>query len=198
MKKQQRVQLTLIIIGVILFILTYWYYPNINRFTPSEKKVEKKELEESIETDTTTTFESVEYRGLYDLDKPFTVKSKKAYILKENPNIVFMTNMHVTLYLSDNRIVEITSLKGRYNKANYDCFFEKEVFATDGEIKITADNLDLLATKNFVEIYNDVNLNYPKGFLLADKIDYDFETKHFKVSMYDDKAVKMKVVQWVM
>tara|TARA_Y100000590_G_scaffold96430_1_gene109548 strand:+ start:1622 stop:2209 length:588 start_codon:yes stop_codon:yes gene_type:complete len=195
MKKQQRVQLTLIIIGVILFILTYWYYPNINRFTPSEKKVEKKELEESIETDTTTTFESVEYRGLYDLDKPFTVKSKKAYILKENPNIVFMTNMHVTLYLSDNRIVEITSLKGRYNKANYDCFFEKEVFATDGEIKITADNLDLLATKNFVEIYNDVNLNYPKGFLLADKIDYDFETKHFKVSMYDDKAVKMKVVQ---
>ena len=195
MKKQQRVQLTLIIIGVILFILTYWYYPNINRFTPSEKKVERKELEESIETDTTTTFESVEYRGLYDLDKPFTVKSKKAYILKENPNIVFMTNMHVTLYLSDNRIVEITSLKGRYNKANYDCFFEKEVFATDGEIKITADNLDLLATKNFVEIYNDVNLNYPKGFLLADKIDYDFETKHFKVSMYDDKAVKMKVVQ---
>ena len=195
MKKQQRVQLTLIIIGIILFVLTYWYYPNINKFTSAEKKVEKKELEETIEPSKTTTFESMEYRGLYDLDKPFTVKSEKAYVLKEDPNVVFMTNMHVTLYLSDNRIVKITSLKGRYNKVNYNCYFEEKVLATDGEIKITASNLDLLATENFVEIYNDVNLSYPKGFLLADKIDYDFETKHYKVSMFDDKAVKMKVVQ---
>ena len=101
--------------------------------------------------------------------------------------------MHVVLYLNDGRIVNITSDEGRYNKVTYDCFFEKNVKATDGETNIFAENLDLLGTINSVKIYNNVSIDYPTGSLIADKIDYDFETKHFKVSMYDDKAVKMKV-----
>ena len=64
-----------------------------------------------------------------------------------------MQNMHVVLYLKDNRIVKITSLKGHYNKANYNCFFEQNVRATEGGTIITAENLDLLATENFAKIY---------------------------------------------
>ena len=103
--------------------------------------------------------------------------------------------MHVILNLSDGRIVEITSLRGRYNKVNYNCFFEQDVLATEGDTIITAKNLDLLSTENFVEIYNNVNLDYATGSLQADKIDYNFETKHFKVSMFDDKAVQMKIIR---
>ena len=103
--------------------------------------------------------------------------------------------MNVVLYLKDERIVRIISNKGRYNKTTYDCFFEEDVRSTDGETKIFSENLDLLATENFVKIYNNVKLNDPTGFLQADKIDYDFETKYFKVSMFDDKDVKMKVIK---
>jgi len=53
--------------------------------------------------------------------------------------------------------------------------------------------LDLLANENSVKIYNNVIINDPLGLLHADKIDYDFETKYFRVSMFDDKSVKMKV-----
>ena len=106
-----------------------------------------------------------------------------------------MNAMHVILYLNDGRIVNIISDKGKYNKRTYDCFFEENVKATDGETNIFADNLDLLATENSVNIYNNVRLNYPTGSLQADKIDYDFETKHFKVSMFDDNAIKMKVIK---
>ena len=91
--------------------------------------------------------------------------------------------------------LNISSKKGRYNKVTYDCFFEQNVRATDGEIKIFAENLDFLATKNFAEIYNNVHLNSAQGNLKADKIDYDFETKHFKISMFEDKEIKMKVIQ---
>jgi len=52
-----------------------------------------------------------------------------------------------------------------------------------------------LATKNIVEIYNDVNLIYPTASLQADKINYDFTTKYFKVSMFGGNAVKMRVVE---
>ena len=87
------------------------------------------------------------------------------------------------LDVKDGRVVKITSDEGKYNKITYDCLFEKNVKATDGETQIYAENLDLLATKNIVEIYNNVFLDYTTGSLTADKIDYDFETKFFKVSI---------------
>ena len=142
-----------------------------------------------------TTFENVEYKGLYDLDKPFKVKSKKAYILNEEPDIVYMNSMHVILYLSDERIVNITSDQGRYNKVTYDCFFEKNVKATDESTIILADNLDLLANKNYIEVYNNVTLDHTAGYLEADKINYNLETKHFKVSMFDEESIRMKIIQ---
>tara|TARA_Y100001960_G_scaffold291019_1_gene332070 strand:- start:313 stop:633 length:321 start_codon:yes stop_codon:yes gene_type:complete len=106
-----------------------------------------------------------------------------------------MKNMYVILRLNDNRVVEITSLKGRYNKENYNCYFEEDVVATDGDIRITAKNLDLLATENIIKAYDSVNLNHATGSLQADKVNYDFDTKNFKVSMYNDESIKIKLIQ---
>ena len=194
--KQGGVQLILISIGLLLFVLTYLFYPNIknkNKLSKDQRIVE--DIEKITEETQSTAFEKLEYKGLYDFNKPFKVKSEKAYIFNEEPDIVYMDQMQVILNLSDERIVIITSDKGRYNKRTYDCFFEQNVKATDENTKIYADNLDLLATINSVEIYNNVSLYYTAGNLQADKINYDFETKHFNVSMYDDKAIKMKVIR---
>ena len=194
-KKQRGVQFVLVSIGLLLIIATYFYYPSIKKDKILKDQSVNKDSQKVKNIDQSTSFENLEYKGLYSLDKPFRVKSKEAYILSQEPDIVYMKNMHVILYLSDNRVVEITSLRGRYNKENYNCFFEQDVLATDGEIIITAKNLDLLATENIMKIYNDVNLDNATSFLQADKIDYNFETKYFKVSMFDDKAIKMKVIQ---
>ena len=194
-KKQQKMQLVLIFIGFFLILLTYFYYPYMEKNKLLKDQSAREDLEKTLEDAPLTAFENIEYQGLYDLDKPFSVKSEKAHILDEEPDIVYMTNMNVVLYLKDERIVRIISNRGRYNKATYDCFFEEDVRATDGETKIFSENLDLLATENFVKIYNSVKLNHSTGSLRADKIDYDFETKYFKVSMFDDSVVKMKVIQ---
>jgi len=194
-KQQQKMQLVLIFIGFFLILLTYFYYPYMEKNKLLKDQSAREDLEKTLEDAPLTAFENIEYQGLYDLDKPFSVKSEKAHILDEEPDIVYMTNMNVVLYLKDERIVRIISNRGRYNKATYDCFFEENVRATDGETKIFSENLDLLATENFVKIYNNVKLNHSTGSLRADKIDYDFETKYFKVSMFDDSVVKMKVIQ---
>jgi len=190
-KRNQKIQLGLIFVGFLLILITYLYFPYMKK----TDYVENKTLEKIDEQEEKTSFESVEYKGLYNLDTPFTIGSKKAYIMNEEPNVVYMTSMHVELYLTDGRIVNIFSDEGKYNKETYDCFFEKNVRATDGETNIFAKNLDLLATKNVVQIYNNVKLMYPNGSLKADKIDYDFETKNFKVSMFNDQPVKMKVIK---
>ena len=73
-------------------------------------------------------------------------------------------------------------------------FLKKMLDATDGETKIFSDNLDLLGNESSVKIYNNVSINYPTGSLLrADKIDYDFVKKHFKISMFEDRRIKMKI-----
>ena len=195
MKKQNKIQLTLLLTGLILFILTYIYYPNLNKNKFLKNKTVQEDGEVSLDSKRDTSFENVKYKGFYNLDKLFTVEAEKAYILSEETDVVYMNNMQVILHLNDGRIVNITSTKGRYNKTTYDCFFVNNVKATDGETEIFSENLDLLATENSVEIYNNVILNYTTGSLRADKIDYNFETKYFKVSMFDDKTIKMKVIE---
>ena len=194
-KKHLKMQLTLVSIGLLLFILTYVFYPNIKKNKVSKDLSIGKNFEKTVDTEKMTTFDSLEYKGLYDFNKPFKVKSKKAYILNKEPDIVHMDNMHVIMYLTDGRIVNITSDKGRYNKTTYNCFFEQNVKATDGSTKIFAENLDLLATKNFLEIYNNVSLDNTTGYVEADKINYNFETKHFKILMFGDKSIKMKIIR---
>ena len=151
----------------------------------------QKDSEKTL-NDAQSTFESVEYEGITSTMQRFSVKSESAYILDKNPNLVIMKKMRVELYLKDGRIVTIISDRGRYHKESHDCWFEENVVADDGETKIFANNLDLLATENFVKIYQQVKLIHPTGTLQADQVDYDFETKYFKVSMFDEKKSRPK------
>jgi hypothetical protein len=178
-----------------LLLITYFYYPYIKKVKFTDNQVVQKDGSNTPGIDQGTSFENVQYEGLYQINNTFSVMSEKAHILNKEPDVVYMTNMHVILYLDNGRIVNILSNKGRYNKVTYDCFFEDDVRATDEETKIFSDNLDLIATGDSVKIYNNVIVNYPEASLRADKIDYDFATKYFKVSMFGDKAVKIKVLK---
>ena len=194
-QKQKKTQIILTSIGLILLLITYFYYPYMKKVKFTDNQVVQKDGSNTPDIDKGTSFENVKYEGLYQINNTFSVMSEKAHILNKEPDVVYMTNMHVILYLDNGRIVNILSNKGRYNKVTYDCFFEDDVRATDEETKIFSDNLDLLATEDSVKIYNNVIVNYPEASLRADKIDYDFVTKYFKVSMFDDKAVKIKVLK---
>ena len=168
-----------------------------------EKKYErtKKQAKEKLKTadsnekDILNTFDNVEYKGLYDLDKPFTVTSQEAYILDENPDIVYMSNMKVVISMEDGRVVIITSDQGRYDKVNYNCFFEYNVRATDGETVILSNNLDLLSTNETATVYNDVILTSERGSLRADQINYDFNNENYQVSMFNKGKVKIKLIK---
>ena len=188
------VQLSLISIGLFLILATYFFYPMIIKNKFFEEETVKKNV---IEADgkESNTFENVEYKGIYDINKQFKIKAEKAYILIKDPDIVYMTNMHVALDMDDGRIIIITSDNGSYNKVSYDCFFENNVKAIDGETTVFSENLDLLTSEDAAAVYNNVFLTNDKGSLRADKVYYDFETKHYQVSMFSDKKVKIKLIK---
>ena len=191
------VQLSLISIGLFLILATYFLYPKIIKNKFLEEEIVEGVVTKTDITDSKwrNTFENVEYKGLYDMDKPFKVKSENAYILIKKPDIIYMTNMHVTLDMDDGRVIIITSDKGMYNKVTYDCFFENNVKAIDGKTTVLAENLDLIASEDSATVYNNVFLTNDKGSLRADKVYYDFETKHYQVSMFSDDKVKIKLIK---
>jgi len=193
---RKTVQIFLIFIGIVLILMTYFFYPKFNKKITKKDTAQDKQIEtDTLETEESNTFENVEYRGLFNFDSTFSVKSEKAQILDEDPDLVYMDKMKVTLHMKDGRIVIITSDKGTYNKVTTDCIFFNNVKVADGETVIFSENLDLLASEDSASIYNDVFITNDKDSLIADKIDYNFETKFYKVSMYDNKKVKVKVIR---
>jgi lipopolysaccharide export system protein LptA len=194
-KNKKIVQLTLLFIGLILILATYFIYPEINKNKFIEQKLkEDKKIALESGKDVSNTFENIEYNAFYNIEHPFTVQSEKAFILAEEPDVVYMTSMKVTLYIND-RVIVITSDKGSYNKATFDCFLRLNVQATDGDTIIKGDNLDFLSNQEKVDIYNNVNLVNEKISMVADKINYNFKKKFYKISMFDDKNVNIKLIQ---
>ena len=191
---RKAIQLSLISIGIILILATYFLYPRITNKITAEKKILTQDKIETAD-EKSNYFENVEYAGLYNINNPFRINSKKAFISNEEPDIVHMTSMKVTLEMKDGRIVVITSDKGIYNKKTYDCFFVKNVKATDGETIVSSENMDLLASMDTASIYNGVILTSTKGSLVADKIEYDFQTKYYKISMFSNERVKVKLTR---
>ena len=186
------IQLSLVSLGLFLILATYFLYP---KFLKEEAGRDSMIETDSIVDTERNTFVNVEYKGLFDTDKQYTVKAEKAYILVKEPDVVYMTDMYVTLTMDDGRLVTITSDNGSYNKVTYDCFFENNVKAIDGKTTVLAENLHLLASENSATVYNNVFLTNDQGSLLADKVHYDFETRYYQISMFSDEKVKIKLIE---
>ena len=56
-------------------------------------------------------------------------------------------------------------------------------------------NLDLINSKEIIKVYNNVYLTNDNGSLRADKVDYDFETSYYNISMFGDERVKVQLIQ---
>ena len=193
--KKNITQLSLVIVGIILIFATYFLYPE---FKKKKFVVEKEILEDESAKDIdskSNTFSNVEYKGIYNIDKPYVIQSEKAHILKGAPDVIYMEDMKVTLHMADGKIVIITSNKGSYNKQNYNIFFQENVKAVDGRTTIRAENLDLVSTEDYASVYNEVTLDNDEGLLSADKVNYDFNTELYKITMFDKKKVKVKLFQ---
>ena len=185
------VQLSLLTIGTLLVLSTYFFYPKM------EKNVVEDTIkqDEMVKTDDTASniFENVTYEG-ENSGNPFTVHASRAEI-KENTNIVHMKNMLITIFLKDSKWM-IECGVGTYNKLDYNIFCSQDVKATDDKIIVYSQNLDLLNDES-IKIYNKVLIiDENESRLYADIVNYDFENKLYHINMFDkDKSVKLKLVE---
>ena len=189
------IQIFLVSIGFLIIIGTYLLYPKIEKNRLKGSVVENEQPLTRDGENVGSKFEELEFRGYYNFDNPFVVFSEEAIISPENSNIVYMTNMKINIKMNDGRTITISGDSGKYNKVTYDCYLENNVLATDGETEILSDNLNLISSKDSASIYNNVVINSKSGQLIADKVDYNFESKYYKISMFKDERVKIKLIE---
>ena len=189
------IQIFLISIGFLIIIGTYLLYPKIeqNRLKGSVVENEKTIVKDS--ENITNKFEELEFRGFYNIDNPFVIISEEATISPENSDMVIMRNVKVTIEMNDNRTIIIYADNGTYIKSSYDIYLRNSVNASDGETEILSDNLNLLSSEDSASIYNNVLVTNKNGQLKADKVDYNFESKYYKVSMFKDEKIKIKLIE---
>ena len=189
------IQLGLLFIGIVL-VFFFYFYPNMKASKLKEKTIQKEIAGNETDTIIKNEFTNVIYKG-ENAGNIFTIHADKAEIRKD-ADLIYMKNMFVTIVLGDEDWI-IECEVGTYDKTTYDitCSKNMKAASSDGHTTIYSQNLNFIADE-FATIYNKVSIIDKEGFeLQSDRIFYDFESKIYKVNMFNtDEDVKIKLIKW--
>ena len=185
MKKNKIIQFSLVIVGIILFFFTY-YSSDKDKIVDIDKNILVGGVSQ-LTKEISNIIENVEYVGSNNKGTFFELNAAIAEIKYDKPNISHLQDVFVVIKLSNLRTIRIRSDKAVFNKISNDCEFFGNVKITEQDDIITSDNLDLYMSKNLITVYNHVQYNGIKGFLIADKMDIDMLKNEANIFMFNKK-----------
>ena len=185
MKKNKIIQFSLVIGGIILFFFTY-YSSDKDKIVDIDKNILVGGVSQ-LTKEISNIIENVEYVGSNNKGTFFELNAAIAEIKYDSPNISHLQDVFVVIKLSNLRTIRIRSDKAVFNKISNDCEFFGNVEITEQDNIITSDNLDLYMSKNLITVYNHVQYNGIKGFLIADKMDIDMLKNEANIFMFNKK-----------
>ena len=185
MKKNKIIQFSLVIGGIILFFFTY-YSSDKDKIVDIDKNILVGGVSQ-LTKEISNIIENVEYVGSNNKGTFFELNAAIAEIKYDNPNISYLQDVFVVIKLSNLRTIRIRSDKAVFNKISNDCEFFGNVEIIEQDDIITSDNLDLYMSKNLITVYNHVQYNGIKGFLIADQMDIDMLKNEANIFMFNKK-----------
>lgn len=183
-------------IGIILVLFTFSQKNKFNEEEIISKNLQKKidEQIKSKKSDSTNVFYDIKYSGLDLEGNRYTIKSKKATNSEIDTTIVNMNNVEATFYFKDGTVLNISSMNGEYNNKTLDVKFLQNVKAIYQNSKIYAEKAEILNSKNYLIVSDNVRVIDGKGTMIADKLIFDIKKKTLNVSSINDKLIKSKVI----
>ena len=115
----------------------------------------------------------------------YEIESDYGVINPDQTNLIKMSEVKATVYLSNGEKIFIRSKQAEYNNDNNDTTFSGSVKMNYGNNEISAENLNLSFRNNFVTLYKDVNYDNGISNLIADKVMIDLVKKNTKILMND-------------
>ena len=190
-KKLRIIQFFLLIFALLIIYLTYY-----NKEISNTDLVDSEQTKEALkdeDKDDGDFFFNIEYTGLDLRGNRYLLKSKKARLDEEKPEIVYMDDVHATFYFKDNTILYIWSDKGIYNNKNFDMQFSENVKAEYLDSKLFAEKANYSNTENYLSIYENVRIDDIRGNLIADKLLFDIKKQNLAISSFNDGKINANV-----
>ena len=187
-KKLRFLQLSLLVIGLFIVLITYSNYGvKKNVFVPQVKKNIGETSSDSNEK--TDIFFNIEYSGLDLSGNRYIIKSEEASISEDNEELVNMTNVNANFYLKDGTVLNVKSRNGIYNNKTLDMIFESEIKANYEASKLFAEKAEYSNSKSFLTITNSVKVIDPKGTIFADKLLFDIKNQTLDIAYFNDDKI---------
>ena len=196
-KKILFLQLSLLILGIIIIIVTY-----LKNEDSSDKKIILKSTEEKIakkledndkENINSNTFLNIEYSGLDFSGNRFILESKEATTISTNSEIVDLKGVKAVFYFKDDTILIVKSNFGRYNSKTLDMKFSEKVIATYNDNILNADNAEYTNSLGKLIISNKVKIYSTEGDLLADKLTFDVKNQILEIDSFNENKINANI-----
>ena len=190
-KKLRITQFFLLIFALLIIYLTY-YNKEISNTELADSEQTKEALKDEDKDDGDFFF-NIEYTGLDLRGNRYLLKSKKARLDDEKPEIVYMDDVNATFYFKDNTILYIWSDKGIYNNKNFDMQFSENVKAEYLDSKLFAEKANYSNTENYLSIYENVRIDDIRGNLIADKLLFDIKKQNLAITSFNDGKINANI-----
>ena len=183
------VKIFFFLIFLIFVAITYFKISDNDR---GQKVIIEQLLIEKIEEieenyDNSSIIENVNYTSKDSKGNEYNVKSLKGEIDYSDPDTIYLTNVEALIKLTNSNNIKIRSDFGKYNTANFDTIFSKNVIIKYLDNTITGDYLDFSIGRNTMIISRNVIYKNSNNILMSDVIEIDIETKDTKIFMYEKK-----------
>ena len=160
----------------ILFILT-------NKVSDSEDKI----VEKKNNLKPSNIIADINYKFEDNNRNKFNIYAQEGEIDINNPEIIFLSNVTVSVELNDKTKLNISSNFGKYNINTNDANFSKNVVLDYLNNEIKGEYLEFSLIKNLLLISRNVIYKNLENKLRADTIEMNIQTKDIKAFMYETK-----------
>ena len=189
-KKLRIIQLSLLILGIIIILITYINNENIeeNRIlnTKTQEIVKKQLLDDSREGD---VFYNIEYSGLDISGNRYILKSAEAFNDKFSQEVVNLKSVEATFYFKDDTVLFVRSDEGKYNNRTLDMNFIGNVKAIYEGSELYANKANYLNSTGFLNISEKVKIKDKRGTMFADELLFDIKNQTLNIASNNDSKI---------
>ncbi len=193
-KKLRIIQLSLLVIGLLIILLTYAGNEDTNQTTliskSAQEKIEKQLANDQLNSD---IFYNIEYSGLDLSGNRYILKTKEAFYSNSNQEIVNMKFVEAFFYFKDDTILYIWSDSGIYNNRTLDMQFKGNVKAKYEKSELFAQKAEYSNSKSFLIISDTVKVKDSRGTVFADKLLFDIKKQTLNIASINENKINANI-----
>ena len=191
--KKSIIQIFLLLILILICLFFFNLVSKKNLSNPEINNLVIKKQKDAANLSEGNIIEDIEYITKDHEGNFYSIKAEKSKIDQNNENKINLFNVKGKIRLKQNKEVYISSDKALYDPLTTDTQFFDNVKLSYIDHLVECETLNLKFSKKYVILEKNLRYDNLNTKIIADKIEFDLNTKNFKMTMYN-KNSKIKII----